>query len=281
MSADDLFKCLCILAQQSIDDVDQILQQLNQFDGPAHEQARQLLSNNEFTQWMGSAHSNALFVQGNFHMPGPCRISPLSALCALFSLNLSKNSPCIVLRFFCGLHEAHNGPIHGPNGLIRSFLTQLLLTSFSFNLDFINTRDFFEGIKSHSLRDLCSVFRQLIEQLPPSARVVCIIDNVNSFECDSGIADLKDVFYILGMIMTNPYLRPVVKLLATTPFSQRLITEQEIYNPRHVFLRPVVVGAQRMNERNIGNLCVGRSHEEYLMKMRKYAEEESEDDDEY
>ena len=81
--------------------------------------------------------------------------------------------------------------------------------------------------------------------------------------------------------MGSEYLRPVVKLMATTPFSQRLLTEPEISNPSYVLLRPIVVGGHRMNERNLGVLGAGRSHEEYLLKMRRYEEEESEDDDEY
>lgn len=227
---------------------------------------------------MGSAYSSALVVQGNFHRPGPGRTSALSALCAMFSLNLSKNTQSIVLQFFCGIQEAPNDPVLGPNGLIRSLLAQLLLTRFPFNLDFINTRAFFEAIKSHSLRDLCSVFRQLIEQLPPAARVVCIIDSISSFEYDSRLTDLIDVLHILDTIIGNPYLRPVVKLMATTSFSQMLIAEQEIRNMQCVCLRPIVVGGHGINERNVG---VGRSRDEYLLKMQRYEEEESEDDEEF
>lgn len=38
------------------------------------------------------------------------------------------------------------------------------------------------------------------------------------------------------------------------------------------------VGGHGINERNVG---VGRSRDEYLLKMQRYEEEESEDDEEF
>ncbi|KAJ5221193.1 uncharacterized protein N7469_010080 [Penicillium citrinum] len=186
---------------------------------------------------------------------------------------------------FCGLHEAHSHDSHeaGPNWLIRSLIAQLLLSGVTFNMDFINTRSFAEQIKSHYLQDLCSIFRQLIEQLPNTATVICIIDSIARFEYERWQEDLVDVLQILDMIVQNEYLKPTFKLLLTTPFSNaRLIEDSsKIWSHYTVCLRPTAsTSGRRISERG---LLRGRSLEEYRARMQQdqgnQADSEDEDED--
>lgn len=103
-------------------------------------------------------------------MAGPVKISPLSSLCAAIYLNLSKTTNYI------NLHETSGHRSAGPTGLIRSLIAQLLLSGITFSMDFICTRPWADEIQSHSLRTLCSTFRQLVGELSRTTTVVCIID---------------------------------------------------------------------------------------------------------
>ena len=282
LSRMELFKCMGVSPKGSIDDTNIVLKQHSAFTPEAQAQSQQLLSSMEFSRWMQSTHAETLFVQGNYSTMGPGRVSPLSALCATLSLNLSKHSNSIVLHFFCGTHEALDDPVSGPNGLIRSLIAQLLLTRFMFNLDFINTRPFTELIESHSLFDLCHTFRQLVEQLPTTATVVCIIDGVTQFESAAWLADLLEVIHTMNQIVNNPALHPIVKLLVTTPFTQMGQTGEAILAHHRVTLRNIGGARQVMSDRsllsNMGRL------DEYRMKMQNSrgggdSDEEDSDDE--
>ncbi|KAL3478328.1 hypothetical protein BJX99DRAFT_269323 [Aspergillus californicus] len=257
LSPMQLFTGLNVSPPSLIHDVDFVLQHIGRIEGSAQTQAQQLLSSSE-----------TLYVQGSFRIASAGRISALSAVCATLSLNLSKNTDSIVLLFLCGLHEAGDDPIAGPNGLMRSFVAQLLLTGRDFNLDFINTRHFAEQIEAGYLPALTHTFRQLIEQLPTNATVVCIIDALVRFEYAPWLSDLSEVIFTLNQIIHNPALHPVVKLLATTPFT----TSQHVGNLIHAHqvltLRQTVVsGGHGIAERSIGERRDRLS--EYRMAMER------------
>lgn len=265
----ELFNALGLAVNEPIEDVDHILKRRDQFDLAAQAQAQQLLSSEQFMGWMKSPLPETLFVKGNFQIVGSGRISVLSALCATLSLNLVKNTHYIVLHAFCGLHEAHSHQNAGPNWLIRSLIAQLLLCGVSFNLDFINTRSFAEQIKSHYLQDLCSVFRQLVEQLPNTATVICIIDGVTPFESETWKIDMIDVLFILNQIVLNEFLKLTFKLMLTTPFCHTHLVEDpsKIWSHYTVNLHPTGAGSgRRISEKG---LLRGRSLEEYRARMQE------------
>jgi hypothetical protein len=267
LSDTDLFHAIGVQVNEPIEDVDHVLRHRDQFDIAAQTQAQQLLSSEDFMRWMKSSLAETLFVKGHFQIVGPGRVSVLSTLCATLSLNLSKNTHYIVLHAFCGLHEAHSHQNDGPNWLIRSLIAQLLLSGVTFNLDFINTRAFAEQIKSHYLQDLCSIFRLLIEQLPNTATIVCIIDGVNRFESEIWKAEMNDVLFILNQTVRNKFLKPSFKLLLATPFSNtRFLEDPSTIWPHYIVnLRPTAVtSGRRISERG---LLRGRSLEEYRARM--------------
>ncbi|RAK96588.1 uncharacterized protein BO80DRAFT_429007 [Aspergillus ibericus CBS 121593] len=282
LSRMELFHCMGVSPRGALDDINVVLKQHSACTPEVQAQSQQLLSSDEFSRWMQSTHAETLFVQGNASTIGPGRVSPLSALCATLSLNFSRNSNAIVLHFFCGVHDAPYDPVAGPKGLIRSLIAQLLLTRSMFNLDFINTRSFKELIESHSLFELCHTFRQLVEQLPTTATVVCIIDGVAQFESAAWLADLLEVIHTMNQTIHNPALHPIVKLLITTPFVQSGHTGGAIMAHYWVTLRNLGGTRPIMSDRsllsNMGRL------EEYRMKMqnsRRGGEAEDDSDDDF
>jgi hypothetical protein len=167
----------------------------------------------------------------------------------------------------------------GPNWLIRSLIAQLLLSGINLNLDCINTRAFAEGIKSHHLQDLCSIFRLLIEQLPNTVTVICIIDGVNRFESEIWKADMIEILFILNQIVLNESLRPAFKLLLATPFSNTRFVENPntIWSHYTVNLRPTAVtSGRRISERG---LFRGRSLEEYRARLQQKEQNLAQDSD--
>ena len=55
-------------------------------------------------------------------------VSPISYTSATLVQALRKSQPrAVVLAFFCGKHVAREDPLRGPQGMVRSFLAQLVL----------------------------------------------------------------------------------------------------------------------------------------------------------
>ncbi|KAJ5701522.1 hypothetical protein N7488_009070 [Penicillium malachiteum] len=173
----------------------------------------------EFARWKSSTHAETLFVQGNLPMVGSERITAMSAVGATLYLTISKNTDAIVLFFPCGLHEGAMDPISGPNGLIRSLIAQILLQRNNTSLDFIDNRLFAEAIQSHSLSALLALLVALIERLPQTVKVVMILDGLVRFESRPWRRDLSDIIQTLNNLLCKKYLRPVVKLLVTSPYA--------------------------------------------------------------
>jgi hypothetical protein len=279
LSPMQLFQCLNVSPRSIIDDVDIVLQKIGRIDASAQAQAQQLLSSQEFLRWIGPSRTETLYVQGNLRVANSARISALSAVCATLSLNLSKNTDSVVLLFICGLHEASNEPIGGPKGLIRSLIAQLLLAGLDLKLDFISTRSYFELIKAHDLRSLAQTFRCLIESLPCNLTVVCILDGLTRFESSPWLAELEEVVYTLNEIIRNRVLRPVVKLLVTTPFANSLHLGKLI-QAHQTMLRPTfAAGGRRISARSMADRT--DRLREYRMAMERGVDSEDDSDDCY
>ncbi|KAL3491190.1 hypothetical protein BJX62DRAFT_237428 [Aspergillus germanicus] len=176
------------------------------------------LSDLEYVLREGNSSENASQVQAqaqqNFDVCS--RITPLSYLCAHLSLGLSNTPGYIVLHFFCSQHESRVDPLRGPQGLLRSLITQLLHTAGPLNHNFIGTRDYAERIESHVVQDLSVTFKALITQLPLNQRVFCFIENTLWLESSEWMQALIDVLEILYRMTQDEHLHPILKILITS-----------------------------------------------------------------
>lgn len=92
------------------------------------EKVRDLISMEQFRNWMGLPFPNVLLVDGHCRDQGQGRTSPLSIFCASLAATLSQNDSNVVLHFFCGHHgNPQYDAVSGPAGLLRSLITQLIL----------------------------------------------------------------------------------------------------------------------------------------------------------
>ncbi|KAL3428932.1 hypothetical protein BDV09DRAFT_181249 [Aspergillus tetrazonus] len=205
--------------QRVLDEMELVIKEQPQFEISAQAQAQQLFSSRAFSSWIASSWPATLLVHDQFGTPGSGRITTLSALCAIFALQLrnsDRRDQTIVLHHFCGLHRSSHDPtdpIPGPNGLMRSLIAQILRTGRRFNLSFINTRSFAHDICMHSLQMLCHTFSLLVEDLPHSTTIICILDGVSEFASQQWREEMTDVLLILERLVTNSGLRANFKLL--------------------------------------------------------------------
>ena len=162
----------------AVHDLAYMLRQGSMFQVASQAQAKQLVQESRFASWLSCFRSDLLLVNGNFDRTSTGRISPLSFLYANLALSLSQNPECFVLHYFCSLNDNPSHPLTGPQGLIQSFMTQLLHTGWLFDQDFINMCSYKDDIVLHSVEALCFTFWQLVEQLLVNKCVLCIIDNI-------------------------------------------------------------------------------------------------------
>ncbi|KAJ0424717.1 hypothetical protein BJY00DRAFT_247146 [Aspergillus carlsbadensis] len=235
-----------------LNDLDYVLREGNSSDNAsqAQTQAQQLIHQPRFHQWLTSARSDLLLVLRDFDICS--RMIPLSYLCAHLSLSLSNTPGYIILHFFCGQHESRADPLRGPQGLLRSLITQLLHTAGPFNHNFIETRDYAERIESHIVRDLCVTFKALITQLPLNQRVFCFIENILWLESPEWMQELIDVLEILYRMTHDEHLHPILKVLITSG-SARCGVERAIPAQNQVLLTSDDVdhGYGQMSERTV------------------------------
>lgn len=196
---DELAMILCFEseARSHVDDLYSTLRQYDSFSEKALAQAAYLSETKPFRQWLQDLQSDHLLVDGHCENHSIGTTSPMSVFCASLIQSLldraeqhrNPQSPNIVLYFFCGQHRYDEGPLAGPQGLIRSLTTQLILawpTQFPDpDLRFLSS--LLHG-RVHGVEEdlevgvVCRIFHALSRQLPPSSTVYCIIDGITYFE---------------------------------------------------------------------------------------------------
>lgn len=251
---DQLLSALEVPYMEASNDLDYMLRQGKNFDIVAQGQARWLLQIKQFQGWLLSKDSDLLLVDGNadFDSSGPGRISPMSFLCATLVLSLLNNRPRPVsLHFFCGLHVASDDSLRGPNGLVRSLITQLLLTQREFSLNFINSHAYRKDLESQTLVALCHTFQQLVKQLPLDTLVLCVIDGISLYERAEWQGDLAFVVDRLNEIVKDECLQPTFKLLMASPYTSRY-TQRQVAPCQHVVLQAGNANGLSISQRSLG-----------------------------
>jgi hypothetical protein len=187
----------------------------------AQGQVQSLLRHKRFLQWMDRHDPDLILVEASMRSAGPGNLSAISVFCATFVTSMIKVHPDeVVAHFFCGLHIAPRDPWHGPNGLVRSIIVQLLMKLVKMNilnLNFINNRDYLMALEKHDLDCLCDTLYSLVSQFPPDTTLYCVIDSISSFDKDMAFKDLEIVMEWLQRIVDDKSLIPIFKVLMTNP----------------------------------------------------------------
>ncbi|KAJ5726048.1 uncharacterized protein N7483_007405 [Penicillium malachiteum] len=176
----------------------------------------------QFQNWTNkSKRKNAsLLVQGHFDSEGGT--SALTHLCARIAYESAPNSKVLVLTHFCSLNTASRAEIGrraGARGLIASFIGQLLSYDshrVHFDLSQISGHKL-SRIEEFSLKRLCWLFEMLIAQVKTGTTIICIIDNISSYETNEALDDMEWLVSCLQtwVIQANQTSKPRMKLLIT------------------------------------------------------------------
>jgi hypothetical protein len=162
-----------------LSDISSILEKSARFDMGEMRLAYAIAGGPDIETWLDTTR-DILFLNGSGDMTA-ARESPISASLASLVFRIPKNPSIIMLHFFSGLHCESNQAISGPKGLMRSLIAQLSLKH-DFNLGFIDTEAYREGIRDHDMRTLCETFSAMVCQLPADYELYCIIDGISWLE---------------------------------------------------------------------------------------------------
>lgn len=177
----------------------------------------------QFVEWQSEDNSAALFLESGLPL-STRRVSSLSIISSELIRSLKEPLHATAIYFFCGHHTSSSDPLCGPQGMIRSLITQVLRL-FAVNLDFISTR-LRPLIEKLNYRDLCDCFSKLIKQLPASTVLFCIIDGISFFEKKEWMHQTEDCSKTIGDLRSLVYdsdTKAVFKLLVTSPARSRHI----------------------------------------------------------
>ena len=236
-------------------DFDRALMQKSRFSTSIQGQVQSLLRHNRFLQWMNKHDPDMILVDANIRSSGP-GMSAISVFSATFIAGMVKVHPDeVVAHFFCNLHTATSDPWHGPNGLVRSLIVQLLMKLERLkilNLDFINDRRYLRELEQRNLASLCDILWSLLYQFPADTTVYCIIDSISYFDKTLTLKDLEIVLDWLQRIVNDSSLVPIFKVMMTNPMSSTT-KMKELQNLREYPTRLVNLSPNNLIPMGISN----------------------------
>lgn len=229
MNVEHLLKALDINPSHGTHDLTITLRAGQQFDGKEKLRAGRVLEDERFKRLCYSAHPGILLIEGgSMDNLSNSRISTLSAVCASIIAGLTLAQPAsITLFFMCGLHTAPQDNLRGPKGIMRSILWHVLLELADrqlANLGFIETRSYRLDLEAHEITALCHTLKHLIRQFPLDTVIYCIIDGMGWCEQNQWAQDVQLVMDTLHELVHDQRLRPIFKVLVTSPMRCRYIS---------------------------------------------------------
>ncbi|KAF2269173.1 hypothetical protein CC78DRAFT_612638 [Lojkania enalia] len=178
----------------------------------------------KFHDWLAKADYPALLVNGD--AGDRHNAMPTTSVFAAGLIDvLRHHSDFFHAYWFCGEHRDAQRDIDASMArVICYFIRQLLKQCAEHNCDSLSRfqvrRDDLEAVRCGDTQKLCSIFVELILQLPPNKIIFCIID------CPSALKDLNslqsdEVDWVIAQLHNAAHISrpngPVLKILVTEP----------------------------------------------------------------
>ena len=199
-------------------------------------------------RWITATASSALLVNGNYQ--GSKWKQPTSFICAKLIDSIqpisedsqTSSSSTFHLAFFCGEHLEPRDPDFGLDGMMRSLLSQLLLSYPDFDLEVVRRM---RNVHYDDVNDLCDIFFTLVDQLPPQTVIFCILDGITFYEddataCEDAVLVLQTLVDITERTRENGC---AFKLLLMSPWNSRTLYRELIDQEADVLWTPLRVPA--------------------------------------
>ena len=194
------------------EDLDHCQQKSHALDLASQDRVKWIMQTQQLREWLESSTSRTILINGN--MPGNEVISPTTRLCAQLLRSLQDVSLIIPLHFFCSLHTL---PRHGiddtATGLIKSFITQLLMQDLPWDLSFLKSAAI-DRLGNGDLEITIDFFYRLIQQVPKTTFCFFVIDGITYYERSDKCQDFVRVVNSLLNIIDRST-NVIVKMLLT------------------------------------------------------------------
>ena len=198
-------------------------------------------------EWLNSPNSRTLLLNGDGD-PNDM-FSPTTFVSAKLLESLSHIEPVFLQHYFCSLHTS-SSPSRKNNdnatGLLKSFISQLLLRDDvnSWDLSFLSATDIDKLHQTNDLETLCLLFRNLIQQLPPTTFLFWMIDGINYYErSERRRGFLKVINSLLDTLKACSTNGVVIKLLLTCPGKSLYV--KDLLNKEDILTVPPTVDGSR------------------------------------
>lgn len=197
-----------------------VLQQAFRMDHTSQARAAWLLETPTFRNWISTAHSSLLLVDGM--SSGVEKISPMSVLVASVAARLFENSLAVPTYFFCGINlesDFELGRPQGPRLMLRSLIVQLLLSESMSEPKWNMTKSdrLLSAVSECDLDALWEVFWVLSRQFAQEFTVFCLLDGISWYERDQWIEDLRWLVSKFQSVVHQGVEGPAIKILMTSP----------------------------------------------------------------
>jgi hypothetical protein len=251
MTVDELLALLNSDAEMPIDDLRWVHEACQSMSPTESQIARGVFEDTRFKDWVKADDSAALFIEGGPGLVNHGRFASLSLLSCLTIAGLEGKEPAIPIHHFCRRHISSRDPLHGPRGMMRSLIDQVVrLYQSGLNLSFASSRRYREQLQAHDLRTLCDCFANVVKQLPHDTVLFCIVDSIDAFERREWEGDCRFMIREIQDILDEYQCGPEFKLLFTSPGRSRYVGG--MFAPlNRLFLSPGGEGRGDPSERDI------------------------------
>lgn len=182
-----------------------------------------LMQQPNFREWSKTDRSQMLVVDGMEMATTTSAKSSMTYFSALLTQALDTLPEAIPFTFLCGLHAVPGNDLEGAQGIMRCFLSQLLLQGWVFDFNFIDHNSL-NRIRNYNLAELCKLFRNLLAFAPDRTTIFCIIDGISRFENEGRCDDVCTVMTCLRQIVDELQREDStmnLKILVTSPNASR------------------------------------------------------------
>ncbi|KAH7310891.1 hypothetical protein B0I35DRAFT_439852 [Stachybotrys elegans] len=215
LTADDIWELFGVFSVED-DDTQFILERQERLPQPERATSESVVLHSQFRAWMVAPISGKLLVEADFTIHH--EISALSVVCSTLLQAFRANPRFISLAFFCGLHTDPFDHDSGPRAMLMSLIAQLII-QFPFDLCASSQVDlsWLDWGEDPHIGDLCELFFWLIDQLPSTATVMCILDGIHIYERKGYIEELVEALGCLLDMTLDGFVAATVKILVVSP----------------------------------------------------------------
>ncbi|KFA49244.1 hypothetical protein S40293_10174 [Stachybotrys chartarum IBT 40293] len=216
LTADDIWELFGVFSVE-VDDTKFILERQERLPQPERATSEGVVLHSQFRAWMVAPISGKLLVEADFTIHH--EISALSVVCSTLLQAFRANPRFISLAFFCGLHTDPFDHDSGPRAMLMSLIAQLVI-QFPFDLGASYSQidlSWLDWDEDPQIEDLCELFFWLIDQLPGTATVMCIIDGIHVYERKGYIEELVEALGCLLDMTLDGFVAATVKILVVSP----------------------------------------------------------------